>query len=131
MKSKMTIFIAALFLCVCNLSSIAQTTIPKGKVQLIEFTNANAKFTVPEGKTWYIYGVFGSGKLNIYMKSLNGTELTDLPTQILGSNLGTIITKIFPQNTNFELIILTFNEVQNKYILSENKAWINYVEVDN
>ena len=130
MKSKMTIFIAALFISTWSLSGNAQTTVPKGKVQLIEFTNTTAKLKVPEGKTWYIYGVFGSG-LDIYMKSLNGTELTDLPTQKLGSHLGTNILKIFPQNTNFELIILTLNEDTNKYILSENKAWINYVEVDN
>ena len=58
MKSKLTFFFVAIVLSVLALSVNAQTTIPKGKSQLIEFTNSTAKFAVPEGKTWYIYNVF-------------------------------------------------------------------------
>ena len=58
MKSKFKNSIAALFLSILSLNSYSQTAIPKGKTQLIEFANATAKFTVPEGKTWIIYSIF-------------------------------------------------------------------------
>ncbi|MCX7728634.1 MAG: hypothetical protein N2203_04100 [Bacteroidia bacterium] len=58
MKLKLTIFIVTLFLSVWILSGNAQTTISKGKAQSIEFTNASAKFTVPDGKSWVIINVF-------------------------------------------------------------------------
>jgi len=58
MKLKLKNFFVAIVLTVLALSVNAQSTIPKGKSHLIEFTNSTAKFAVPEGKTWYIYNVF-------------------------------------------------------------------------
>ena len=58
MKSKMTIFVVTLLLSTWSLTGNAQTTIPKGKAQIIEFNNSTAKFTVPAGKTWYIINLF-------------------------------------------------------------------------
>jgi len=69
MKSKMTIFIVTLFLSVCSLSVNAQTTLPTGKAQLIEFTNATAKFIVPDGKTWVIYNVFSDYITNVTLSN--------------------------------------------------------------
>ncbi|MFM7682837.1 MAG: hypothetical protein ACKO7P_08830, partial [Bacteroidota bacterium] len=42
---------------IISLNGVSQSNIPKGKVQLIEFTNLNSSFTVPEGKYWMIYNV--------------------------------------------------------------------------
>ncbi len=133
MKQKLSFFlIVTLFLSAITSISIAQTNIPKGKAQLIEFTNAKAKFTVPDGKIWYIYDVFASSDIKVKIKSLNGIELTNLSSNIIGPIFQSFnVPKIFPQNTNFELIILIWSQEQKKYILSENKAWINYIEIDN
>jgi len=60
----LTILLFVLFLTTWTLTINAQTTIPKGKAKLIEFTNATAKFTVPEGKTWYIKNTFSDCELN-------------------------------------------------------------------
>jgi hypothetical protein len=79
MKSKSTTFVAVLFLSIWTLFSNAQTTVPQGKIQLIEFTNATAKFIVPEGKIWYITNVFSSSESAkqetnyIILKMINNT----------------------------------------------------------
>ena len=76
MKSKFSIFVATLFISVYALSVNAQTTLSKGKAQLIEFTNATAKFTVPVGNTWVVNNVFSyydrGIDLKVYIKSING-----------------------------------------------------------
>ena len=92
MKLTLTIFFAAFFLGVCNLSSNAQTTTPKSKAQLIEFTNATAKFTVPLGKTWTVHSVFTSfpvddNTYSITFKSINSILITDISKNILGKLL--------------------------------------------
>jgi hypothetical protein len=142
MKSKLTIFIITLLLSVWSLSVNAQTTVPNGKAQLIEFTNATAKFTVPAGKTWTVIGAFTSYNssdgytYSIRVKSINGTVLTDLSKNLVGllvySSNGLVNINLplcLPENTSFEIIVVkTINETRTPY---DNKAYLNYIEIDN
>lgn len=153
MKSKMTFFIVTLFLSVCLLSGNAQTTIPKGKAQLIEFTNATANFTVPEGKTWVIYNTFSdyctdmktddrgrltASSIRIFIKSINDVTKTDLTKKIFGTELyrsrdaGKAIRMpiILPEKTKFELILVsgvTFKD----YKLFSGIGFMSIIEIDN
>jgi hypothetical protein len=157
MKSKSFIYILTIFLSIYSLS-YAQTSIPKGNAQLIEFSNDNAKFKVPEGKTWIIYSVFsdyladGKLKLNeytkkneladaleirIFIKELNGIEKTNYLKNIYGTQLfrSTNTTTaiqypiILPENTSFNLIILK-GEMGN-LITHSGTAYISLLEVNN
>lgn len=141
MKSKLTIFLATLFLSVCTLFGNAQTSMPKGKAQLIEFTNATAKFTVPAGKTWVVNNVFSNydrnNDIKVFVKSLNGAIMTDLYKQEFGTLLyhsrdpGYVIQYpiLLPENTGFELIILSGD--WDAQTICGKKAFLNYTEVDN
>jgi hypothetical protein len=146
MKSKLTIFLATLFLSVFTLSGNAQTSLPKGKAQLIEFTNASAKFTVPAGKTWYLYSILTDFEtdikddkgdhyvyfIRVYIKSLNGEVKTDYKTYKIGPKLGSEGTSypiIFPENTSIELIQLY--ERESEYEEYSGSAFISVIEVDN
>ena len=158
MKSKLTIFVVTLFLSVCSLSGNAQATIPKGKAQLIEFTNETAKFTVPEGKTWHVFSIFSDyvvgGKFNyyelvnetrfeesecvrIFLKDLNGIEKTNYIKNIYGTqlyrstNASTVIPYpiIFPEKTIFSLSILKGD--LGSLQLYGGAAYISLIEVDN
>jgi hypothetical protein len=157
-NSKWNNVIVALFLSLCSLSVTAQTAVPKGKAQLIEFTNATAKFTVPEGKTWMIYSIFsdyvtgGQVKLNdytkknelveeddirIFIKDLNGVQKTDYLKNIYGtqlyrsSNASTVIPYpiIFPEKTTMTLIVLKGDLGSLKEY--DGKAYISLIEIDN
>jgi hypothetical protein len=142
MKSKLTIFITTLLLSVWSLSVNSQTIVPKGKAQLIEFTNATAKFTVPAGKTWTVYGAFTSYNVSdeytysIFVKSINGTVLTDISKNLVGllvyssNGLANINRPLYlPENTSFELIVTKrLQETRTPY---DNKAYLNYIEIDN
>jgi hypothetical protein len=144
MTSKMTIIIVTLFLSVCSLNAKAQTT-PKGKAQLIEFTNTTSKYIVPAGKTWYINQIFSNYRIEddettertaIFIKSLNGIELTNLSLGKYGPKVFGAFNEfviqfplIFPENTKFELVIT--NDKRTGLILSDKKAILNYLEIDN
>lgn len=158
MKSKMTSYIVTLFLCTFSLFSEAQTTIPKGKAQLIEFTNATAKFTVPDGKTWVIYSFFSdyiadgvikynesykvkeleSEDVRIFLKELNVVEKTNYIKSIYGtqlyrsSNASTVIPYplVFPEKTTFSLINLKGSNL-GEVLLYNGSAFISFIEVDN
>ncbi len=146
MKSKIVIFIVTLFLSVCSLSVNAQTTIPKGKAQLIEFTNATSKFTVPAGKTWYIINVFTDYKidlkydaagnktqglnLDVFVKSLNRTILTDLANNKLGPIINDK-TIILPENSEIEFLITSGYWASEPLKQCNAKAYLNLIEVDN
>ena len=133
MKSKLTFFFVAIILSVLALSVNAQTTIPKGKSQLIEFNNSTAKFTVPEGKTWYIHNIFcertytqgtEEEKAAIFLKSINNIIYNEgMGPMVYFYNTGLILNFpiVFTEKTQFEFEI--FN--------SGKKAIITYVEVDN
>ena len=147
MKSKLTIFITTLLLSVCSLSINAQTTMLQGKAQLIEFTNATAKFTVPAGKTWTVYGAFTSYIANdedsysIFVKSINGSVLTDFSKRLVGLPVyisksisfsfqgGVNLPLYLPENTSFELIVT--KRTQGTFTPHDNKAYLNYIESDN
>jgi hypothetical protein len=132
MKSTIFNCCITLLLSVISLTSAAQTAIPKGKATLIEFTNSNAKFKVPEGKTWYIYNVFGERRFSqgveekdsrIFLKSINNINFKFGPL-LYYYNTGLTISYplVFPEKTTFELEMID---------LSGNKAVMSYVEVDN
>jgi len=158
MNLKMTVFIVTLFLSIFSVSGNAQTTIPKGKAQLIEFTNETGKFTVPEGKTWHMYSIFsdyvadgtvkydeytkenqlvGEKDIRIFLKDLNGIEKTNYVKNIYGTQLfrslnsSTVIPYplIFPERTSFNLIILKGN--MGNLQLYGGKAYISLMETDN
>jgi hypothetical protein len=152
MRFKKFFLIVALFSISVSTNLKAQTAEPKGKTQLIEFSNSSAKFTVPEGKTWYISNVFSIYKISkenlsfvIYMKSINGTELTNVSEAQLGPKLfdsrdgesgytlpPTIkFPLILPQNTVFELVICQSKNLVFKAVLSDRKAYLIYTEIDN
>jgi len=141
MKSKLTTFIAGLFLTVCSFSVKAQTTAPKGKAQLIEFTNSTAKFTVPEGKTWTVHLAFmaypsDDNLYSIAIKSINGVILTDLSKNIIGklifhSNLlaNLNLPLVLPEKTVFELII--YKKLGETRSLYDKNAFLNLTETEN
>ena len=141
MKSKIFIIVIAFYLSYPSVLK-AQTTLPKGKVKLVEFTNANAKFTVPPGKTWYIYQVLSFAKIkeeniNVFIKSINNTELTNLSIEKLGPKIYDPVNIymiplpiIFPENTSFSLIITSHKDGSNQTV-SDKNAFINYIEITN
>ncbi len=160
MKSKLTIFLAALFLSVCTLSGNAQTSLPKGKAQLIEFTNATAKFTVPAGKTWYIMNIFSDCAANIkpstesaeykqfeevrvFIKNIDNYLLTDLSKNKLGPVVyrGPNHERIQPmpivlsENSTIEFIITSgdWAKIGTGEIKKNDvlNAFLNYIEADN
>ena len=127
MKSKITFLIATLFLIVCSFSVNGQTETPKGKMNAKSFSNANAKFTVPDGKIWYITNIFSSlkdasGNNNyIFLKSLGEVDYNDNGPCLSNYARNYIVYPIIiPSNTSFEILI------------SDNsaKAFILYTEVD-
>ena len=158
MKSKFKNSIAALFLSILSLNSYSQTAIPKGKTQLIEFTNATAKCTVPVGKTWIIYSIFsdyvvdgtitvneyskkneltGQADVRIFLKDFNGSVKTNYIKNIYGTqlyrstNASTVISYpvIFPEKTEFSLIILK-GEL-GELELHNGSAYISFIEIYN
>jgi|TARA_B110000305_G_C19071973_1_gene462084 hypothetical protein len=140
-----------LFLCVWSFPIKAQTAVPKGKAQLIEFTNATAKFTVPEGKTWIIYSIFSdyitggtvdnrgylidSEDVRIFIKKLNGVQKTNFVRNIYGPQLyrtgGAEISYpiVFPEKTTFDLITLKGSAGSLKKY--SGKSYLSLVESDN
>jgi hypothetical protein len=148
MKSKLTILLFILFLTTWNLTINAQTSIPKGKAQLIEFTNATAKFTVPEGKTWYIQNTFSDWRIEctqpdgttgrtirVFLKSLNGLLKTDLSKNKFGpllyfSSETNSMSLIFPEKTTFELLLVS-SEINQDIKLFNGLGYINIIETDN
>lgn len=142
-----------LFISGCFFASNAQTTIPKGKAQLIEFTNESAKFTVPEGKTWILYNAFSdyctemktdavggltSISIHIFIKSINDVTKTDLTKLILGTQLylSKDATKsigmpiILPEKTKFELILVS-GDAFKEYKLFNGTGFMSIIETTN
>ena len=138
--------------------SNAQTSIPNGKIKLIEFTNETANFTIPEGKSWIIYNIFsdylvdGEVKYNdyqkknilenpldirVFIKELNGAEKTNYLKNIYGTqlyrstNASTVIPYpiVFPEKTLLTLIILKGDI--GSLQLHNGKGYISLIEIDN
>jgi hypothetical protein len=152
MKLKLTTFVTVLFLSIWSLSINAQTIMPKGKAQLIEFTNTTAKFTVPDGKAWYICNVFSDYRIDcklvdgrltgsstrVLLKSLNGVVKTDITKNQFGTqlfmstdaSLAISMPLILPEKTTFELILMSgdaFSDIK----LYSGKGYLNIIETDN
>jgi hypothetical protein len=124
--------LALLFiLCLTSLSISAQT-VPKGKVNLIEFKANTSAFKVPEGKTWYIYNIFCDRKssqgdedeIAIILKSVNNVLFKRGPIVFL-SERAINFPMIFPEKTTFELDIKSNSDI------SEIKAIMTYIETEN
>lgn len=145
MKTRITsIIIVVLIICVWSYNVIAQTSVPNGKAQLTEFTNATAKFTVPAGKTWEILSVLtstdeGDKQMQVLIKTINGNTLTDLSTKMYGPSLcgshnySSVAVPVqypivLPENTTFELVIITTGATPS---LCYKKAFLNYIETSN
>ncbi len=150
-KSNVSFFIATLFLCVWTVSVKGQTSIQKGKAQLIEFTNATPNFIVPEGKTWVVYSIFSDyasfitnatdgnnyNEIKIFIKNINGVEKTNSVKNLYGtqvyrsSNTSTAFPYpiIFPEKTSLSFIIMQ-GELE-KIKEYSGKAYISFVEVEN
>lgn len=145
-----SVFIVAILLAI---QTISAQIIPVGNGKLVDFTNAGAKFTVPDGKTWYISSVFSDFRtdvtgygtndyhasgITVFIKSLNYIELTNINIAKLGpvmfssdSGDGNIkMPLILPAGTVIEFIICK-GDLATKYELYNMKAFINYVEVSN
>ena len=160
MKSKLSFLIVALFLSAFTSISSAQTSIPKGKAMITEFTNLSSKFTVPAGKTWYIVNIFSDcaanlvksddlkslnySEVRIFIKSINGSTLTDLtinkfgPVVYRGPNHERVhpMPIVLPENSIIEFVITTGDWSsldQTIKIIKNDKlnAFINIVEIDN
>lgn len=113
-------------------STKTSTATKSGVVKLVEFSNANASFTVPEGKNWEILNVFcqETGKytrkvnsynseyyweflgLRIYLKELNGVILTDFSKNKIGPRFyrsfdaaSSVRNMIYPEGTTFSFLI--------------------------
>ncbi|MBI2279158.1 MAG: hypothetical protein HYU68_00470 [Bacteroidetes bacterium] len=132
MKSKRIILIITLFLSIWAFSGYAQTTISNGKSQLVEFNSTTSKFTVPAGKTWYIYNIFCERKYvqgeeekdsKIILKGINGIVFKNGPL-VYYYNTGLVLNfpLVFTEKTTFE-----FEIMEN----IGNKAVMTYIEVDN
>ena len=158
MKIKMLGFIAAFFLNFFSISVSAQTTIPTGKARLIEFTNDNAQFSVPDGKAWIIYSVFSyylvdgvmkydeyfkedrlkdELEVRVFLKDLNGVEKTNLIKNVYGLQLYRSVTEltgisypiIFTEKTTFNLILIK-GELSKKKLYN-GAGYISLMEIDN
>lgn len=123
---------------------------------LIEFKNSSANFTVPKGKTWEIVNVFsksvGPGgvsfsasgyskydEVRIFIKSINGSVLTDLSNLELGPVIyrgpnherTQALPIIFPEGTSFELLICTgtWGEQEGNFKANGDlRAYLNIVD---
>jgi hypothetical protein len=158
MKKILRLTIIILLISSISLSSYSQISVSKGKAHLIEFTNANADFTVPAGKSWIIYSVFSdynvdglikydertkSNYLNeeltirILLKNFNGIEKTNIDKQIFGPQLfcsagaSAIISYplILPEKSTFSLVI--FKGRLGNTQLHKGSGYISLIEVDN
>lgn len=141
MKTKLPKCIA-IFVFVFSMSTcFAQTTNSNGTAHLVEFSNANATFKVPVGKKWAIHSTFMSFPSDdnfyfILIKSINGVILTDISKNTIGKLLfysqypwNSYEPLFFPENTEFELIIM--KKIDGTRSLYNNKAFLNYTEIDN
>ncbi|MCR4964904.1 MAG: hypothetical protein K6A41_04535 [Bacteroidales bacterium] len=138
----------------------AKNTSSNGIAHLETFTNTNAKFTVPAGKTWYVYGVhttemadyyvrdenwgktLESHRIHVQLKSLNGQPVSNSSQNKYGVsfysgnyyNFNYPI--VLPENTTieFEIIVETDRTQKDRGIFYEKTdvpAVISYVEYDN
>ncbi|MFN4952312.1 MAG: hypothetical protein ACK5F0_11885 [Flavobacteriales bacterium] len=132
-----------IYLFVFIIQGIHAQQLIHGKASLIEFNNSTSKFIVPSGKTWQINKVFSiphcenCHNVKILIKSINGTELTNLNTKKFGPTIYNPSTYYWdnplpltlPENSVIEFIILEKKDGEPS-VLSSRFAFINYLEFD-
>jgi len=145
---------------VAQLLAAKNTSSSNGVAHLETFTNANAKFTVPAGKTWYVYGVHStemadyyvrdenwgktleSHRIYVQLKSLNGQPVSNSSQNKYGVSFysGNYYNFdypiVLPENTTieFEIIVETDRDQKDRGIFYEKTnvpAVISYVEYNN
>jgi hypothetical protein len=102
MKNLLLLLLISIF----SQGAISQTK----ETKLVEFSNTNSEFTVPEGKTWHIHNIFSSAKTNdgdwnfVRLERINGVTFGDNGTIFTGSTRNWVqYPLVFPQNTTFKL----------------------------
>jgi len=125
-----------------------KTNLIADKAKLIEFSNASAKFVVPDGKTWIIHSVlytystnirkeegenyYISSRVRIYFKSLNGVQKTNITRNIYGPQLhNDNLPLVLPEKTTFELISLEGDIMDNDIKKFNGKSYLSLVESSN
>jgi hypothetical protein len=150
MKSKIILFLSIILFQFSANKSAAQNF--NGKANIVEFTNATAKFTVPIGKTWIIQNIFSDiqtkfkvkdswneGKLNycyvnVYIKSINGIIKTDLTSLKHGkriNNNSDYHPIYLPENTSIEFLIVYEDSSDKTEKESDGSATLNFIEITN
>ena len=153
MKTKF--FILNVISIIFIFSANSQTFIPKGKTQLIEFSNTSTKFIVPEGKSWIIYNVFSdygadpktskylpviaTDNIYIFLKNINGIEKNDLSKNQFGTlffssknnNEAIRMPLVLPEKTSFELSLIRLDINDEKYKLFDGVGYVSLIEIDN
>ena len=128
--------------------SSEKTNLIADKAKLIEFSNASAKFVVPEGKTWIIHSVIcdkftnlriREGKkysdvnvVRIFFKSLNGVQKTNITRNIYGPSFtNTKLPLVLPEKTTFELISVEYSNIGIDTKKYNGKSYLSLVESSN
>jgi hypothetical protein len=149
MKTKIILFLSIIIFHFATNKSIAQNF--NGKANIVEFTNATAKFTVPVGKTWIIQNIFSDETTNfkiinnndglehcrvyVFIKTINGIIKTDIITEknskSLNNNNNAFHPIYLPENTTIEFIITYEDFIANKIKIYDGSATLNYIETTN
>ncbi len=148
MKSKIILFLSIIIFQFSVNKSAAQNF--NGKANIVEFTNATAKFTVPSGKTWVIQNILSDGFTNfkiknkydgeescrvlVFIKTINGNVKTDLITEKYSKSLNNnndYHPIYLPENTTIEFLISYDDFVSKKPKIYDGSATINYIEINN
>lgn len=148
MKSKIILFLSIIIFYFSANKSIAQNL--NGKANIVEFTNATAKFTVPIGKTWVIQNIFSDESTNfkinnnnnglehcrvlVFIKTINGVIKTDFITEKNSKRLNNnsdFHPIYLPENTSIEFIIAYEDFIANKIKIYDGIATLNYIEITN
>lgn len=148
MKPKIILFLSIIIFQLSANKSAAQNF--NGKANIVEFTNATGKFTVPSGKTWIIQNIFSDSYTNfkiknkygedescrvlVYIKNINGNVKTDFITEKYSKSINnnSEFNPIhLPENTTIEFIIAYNDFVGKKTKIYDSSATINYIEITN
>ncbi len=128
--------------------SSKKTNLISDKAKLIEFSNASAKFVVPDGKTWIIHSVLYNyvtnvrkkeGKdyyinnvVRIFFKSLNGVQKTNITRNIYGPRIDIAhLPLVLPEKTTFELISVEYDNIGIDTKKYNGKSYLSLVESSN
>lgn len=149
MKSNLILLLSIIIFQFSVNKSAAQNF--NGKANIVEFTNATAKFIVPNGKTWIIQNIFSdietkfkvkdswnNGELNhcsvsVYIKSINGSIKTDLTSEQYSRRMNNNDFRpiYLPENTTIEFLIV-YHDSSTKTIKNlDGSATLNYIEITN